>query len=446
MDDRAATETLGMVLLLAIVVILATTIGLGLLTQTSAIQDGTERSYLNVEPDLSPSELTLTHAGGPSFRTSNLTLLLRGETGSAEFNLDNSSLTESGLDDGLFETGDSVTVNHSFTGYVDITLYSSETNERLYRAVRSTDSSDISTPPVGGSADPTAQIAALSQVAEGFNITLDGSGSTDPDGTIETYEWTIVSGPGTIVEDDTATPTATYQAPSDVTGDQNVTVELTVTDDDGNTDTETFDITVVDTDTAEAPEDADGNGSAFNDTNGNGVYDEGEEIVTNEDLEDGYNDPETDLVIYPEVGEVAATGDPVNITAKSITAGSDFRASGDEIRLTAEGDIRIDDVTLDSDGNQGITVTSTNGRIFANRTTMNANNGSIELNSDGDIYLESADLDGGSYNADLTVTSATLYVDQVSISGNGNSGGTLVYDPDDITVNGTPSEGTVSPT
>jgi hypothetical protein len=336
-----------------------------------------------------------------------------------------------------------VTVPHGFTGYVDISLYSSETNERLYRAVLSTDQSDISTP--AGGSGPTAQISTFDRVAEGYNITLDGSESTDADGSIVRYSWTITNGSGTIVEDDTATPNATYEAPADVPEDENVTVELTVEDDDGNTDTTTTTITVVDTDTAEAPEDADGDGSAFNDSNGNGVYDEGEDIVSKEELEDkdGYSDPDGDLVIYASVGEVRVDGGSVNISAETITAGSNFEANGEEIKLTAEGDIRIDDTTLEANSGGNITITSTNGRIFANRTVMSVNKGAIDLNSNGSIYLESADLDAGSYSADLTATSSTLYVDDAEIGGNNNAG-TLFYDPDGITVNGTPSRGSVS--
>lgn len=432
MDDRAATETLGMVLLLALVILLATTIGLGLLAQTSAIEEGTERSYVNIDPTLNTSALTLTHAGGLSFQTSGLTLVLQNDTGRQRY--DPGDFSVSGSPD-TFEIGDRLSVSHNFTGYVEIALYSSETDERLYRAVRSTDSSTVSTPSAGGGS--TAQIAALSQVAEGFSITLDGSGSTDADGSIVKYEWEIKepSGNGTIVEDDTATPTAEYQAPADVTGDtgRNVTISLTVTDDDGNTDTETFEITVVNTDVAEAPDgNGDGDGDAFNDTNGNGVYDEGEEIVNKTTLENGYNDPDSDLVIYPSVGSIQSSGGPVSIRAKTISAGVDFTASGDGVNLIAEGDIRIDDVTLTPNSNRGINITSTGDRIFANRTEMNAKQGSIELNSKGDIYLESASLQGNSYNADLTTTSATLYVDQLSIgSGGGNGGGgdTLLYEP-----------------
>jgi hypothetical protein len=225
---------------------------------------------------------------------------------------------------------------------------------------------------------------------------------------------------------------ATYNAPADVTGDQNVTIELTVTDDDSNTDTTTITVTVVDIDAAEPP----GDGDAFDDPNGNGVYDEGERVITKEDLEDGFNEPDTDLVIYPSVGTVEPQqgNRPVDITAKTITAGNDFRAKGNgDIQLTAEGDIRINGTTLNSTGSKAtISITSTDGRIFASNTTMtlNANNGQIELNSNGDIYLESADLTAGSYTADLTNSTATLYVNGLSLTG----GNVLTYDPDDITV------------
>ena len=148
-------------------------------------------------------------------------------------------------------------------------------------------------------------------------------------------------------------------------------------------------------------------------------------------------------------GDVLKIGGAVDITAKTITAGNDFRAKGNgDIQLTAEGDIRINGTTLNSTGSKAtISITSTDGRIFASNTTMtlNANNGQIELNSNGDIYLESADLTAGSYTADLTTPEATLYVDQLSVDG------TLEYYPnnntnsDSITVNGTESQGTVDP-
>ncbi|MCH7625096.1 MAG: S8 family serine peptidase [Chloroflexi bacterium] len=68
-------------------------------------------------------------------------------------------------------------------------------------------------------------------------VTLDGSGSTDPDGTIDTYEWDI-DGDGT-----TDLMGLNPSADFDVLGSPH-TVTLTVTDNDGNTDTDDVVITV----------------------------------------------------------------------------------------------------------------------------------------------------------------------------------------------------------
>jgi len=445
MDDRAASETVGTILLVGIMVLGSTVAGVVVVAQTNAIGEQTERTQLNVKTEVNETTVTVRHVGGPAFNASDVRILVRGDSGSVgPYTLDAAAVDGSGLADGTFEVGDAATIDHSFTGYVDVFLFSTERNERLYRTLRSTQPPTAIPTPAGGA--PIARPSALDRVAEGYNITLDGSASTDPDGSIQDYSWSIASGSGTIVEDDTATPNATYRAPANVTGNQTVTISLTVEDDDGNTHTASIEVTVVDLGAVTPPQDATGDGAAFDDDNGNGLYDDGEGVVSKEDLEDGYNDPTSDLVIYPEVGEITTSGSAVDITANTITAGTDFTANGDTIRLTAEGDIRIEGVTLDANSNQGITVTSFNGSIYARGSTMTANNGPIELNADGDIDLRSANLDSGSSTADLTRSSGTLYVEGLSLAGRGNSGGTLVYDPDNITVVGTPSQGTVSPT
>ena len=443
MDNRAATEALGTVLLVAIVVLLSTTAGAAVFAQTFALQEDADRTQLNIETDINTTAVTIQHVGGPEFETKSLTILLRGNSGrEGPYLLNESAVTGSGLTDGTFETGDTATVTHSFTGLVEVSLYYPETGERLYRTLRSAQPpAEIPTPGAGDDS-PTARASALDQLAEGYSITLDGSESTASDGSIVSYSWTITSGSGSVVEDDTATPNATYVAPDDVSSDQNVTIELTVTDDDGNTDTTTVQTTVVDTDTADAPLDDNGDGAAFDDPNGNGVYDEGENVISEEELEDGFNDPTVDLVVYPSVGEVKSTGSAVDITANTITAGNDFRATGDTIQMTAEGDINLDGATLESNGNDGIIITSRNGTISAVDSTMTSSSGPVAFNANGDIDLRSATLDGKSYTADLSVSSATLFVDQLSLK---KKQDTLVYDPDDITVNGTPGQGSVSP-
>lgn len=90
--------------------------------------------------------------------------------------------------------------------------------------------------------NPTANAGADQTVAEGAAVTLDGSASTDSDGTIATYLWSQTAGPtATITNPDQAM--ATLMAP-DVTVDTVLTFQVTVTDNMGATASDTVDITV----------------------------------------------------------------------------------------------------------------------------------------------------------------------------------------------------------
>lgn len=82
----------------------------------------------------------------------------------------------------------------------------------------------------GGNTAPTANAGADQPSAVGgATISLDGTGSTDPDGTITDYAWTQTAGTTVTLSDDTD-PEPTFVAP-DTAG--TATFQLRVTDDDG---------------------------------------------------------------------------------------------------------------------------------------------------------------------------------------------------------------------
>ncbi len=108
-----------------------------------------------------------------------------------------------------------------------------------------------------GNEAPTASASVDdATVAPGTSVSFDGTGSTDADGSIGSYDWTF--GDGTTATG--ATPTHTY----DATGSYDAT--LTVTDDDGATDTATVTVAVESAggpDTTEVTIDALSDGDTF---------------------------------------------------------------------------------------------------------------------------------------------------------------------------------------
>ena len=89
---------------------------------------------------------------------------------------------------------------------------------------------------------PTARAGADQNVAAGANVQLDGSASSDPDGSVVSYLWEQTAGDDVALSDDTAAM-PTFTAPSMAVG-QTLTLRLTVTDDRGATAADTIDIAV----------------------------------------------------------------------------------------------------------------------------------------------------------------------------------------------------------
>ncbi|BBO85837.1 hypothetical protein DSCO28_64030 [Desulfosarcina ovata subsp. sediminis] len=107
---------------------------------------------------------------------------------------------------------------------------------------------------------PTAHAGEDQDVAEGATVTLDGSGSTDPDQATDTlvYAWSQESG-SAVVLTGASTMSPTFVSPS-VDADETLTFRLTVTDSEGATDEGTVRVTIGNVNqlpTADAGEDQD---------------------------------------------------------------------------------------------------------------------------------------------------------------------------------------------
>ena len=205
---------------------------------------------------------------------------------------------------------------------------------------------------------------------------------------------------------------------------------------------------------------------AYNDANGNGRYDSGEQTFTADDLTD-FDDSSANLVVPSDVNTVEDRNGGVSITANSLTAETDFRSrnggvdieatGGDvdlngqtarsrngDVSISASGDVDITDATLRS-RNEDITVESS-GTITAERSSLRTRNGDVSLTSVGSIDPTDATLRtrNGDLTADLGTNSATLTVEGTAFVRRSGPG-TLLYSPGGVTVQGTPEQGSTQP-
>jgi len=182
---------------------------------------------------------------------------------------------------------------------------------------------------------------------------------------------------------------------------------------------------------------------AYNDVDEDGQYDSGEDSYTKSDIEDGFDDTSVDLVVTSDAGTLDMKGN--EIKAKSINLQTSISSTGNEVALTAQRTIDISGQSLSTKG-QSITITageSGSGELIGTDTSIETNQ-QISLKSNGDMNLDGATVTAGNskqIDADLSREDATLFIQDITISGRDD---TITYQPRAVTVNGSPSSGSVS--
>ena len=164
------------------------------------------------------------------------------------------------------------------------------------------------------------------------NITLDGSGSYDPDGTIEDYTWTLGSG-------SLATILSTDICPTVILPVGIWEITLTVTDNDGDADSDTVVVTVQEAPANQPPVANAGPDQTVTDTDGNGQ----EDIALDGSESD---DPDGDIVswVWTENGTEVATGEKptvsLSVGVHTITltvTDNDGDTDSDDVVITVQG-------------------------------------------------------------------------------------------------------------
>lgn len=191
---------------------------------------------------------------------------------------------------------------------------------------------------------PTADAGNDQTVWEGNQVTLDGSGSfdPDPDDSIQSYLWTQTAGTPAVTLSNASTASPTFTAPeiSGSAGTATYTFQLTVQDTSGETDTDTVTITV--SDSGNDPPTADA-GSDQTVTQGTQVQLDGSGSFDPDNNIESYNWVQTQgttvtlsnaSAAKPTFTAPTVTGNPITLIFKLTVKDSDGAESEDVVTIT----------------------------------------------------------------------------------------------------------------
>jgi hypothetical protein len=227
---------------------------------------------------------------------------------------------------------------------------------------------------------PTADAGTDQTVNEGDSVNLDGSGSSDPDGTIDSYSWTQTAGTQVTLSD-ASSATPSFTAPDVGADGDTLTFELTVTDNDGETATDTVNVQVNNVVVNQPPTADAGTDQTVN---------EGDSVTLDGS---GSSDPDGDTLTY---AWTQTAGTQVTLSDAS-SATPSFTAPD----VGADGDTLTFELTV-NDGN-GHTATDTVNIVVQNiNQAPTANAGSDFSVNEGTTGVQ---LQGSGSDADGTISS-----------------------------------------
>lgn len=211
--------------------------GTHLLTLTatdSGSATGTDAAVITVLAPNQPPEVEITGpADGSSFSAGTGVAFQGSGTDPEDGTLPGASLSWSSSLDGALGTGTVNTVASLSQGNHVITLTGIDSGGRT-----DTDTIQVQITPGMQNLPPNAVLTGLAEAAVGVSFTVSGADSTDTDGTIVQYTFDFGDGSAPVSG---TSPTATHT----YTAEDDVTVTLTVEDDDGATDSATLDVSAV---------------------------------------------------------------------------------------------------------------------------------------------------------------------------------------------------------
>ncbi|WP_372479497.1 hypothetical protein ACAH01_13175 [Halomicrobium sp. HM KBTZ05] len=173
---------------------------------------------------------------------------------------------------------------------------------------------------------------------------------------------------------------------------------------------------------------------AFDDADGDGEYDEGEETYSVQDLENFEN--RSVRLAIKDAGTIDARGQRVSIEAREILIQNATLRSNKRVSLDATGAVTIGG---EIESNKGIQIDA-GGQMAADYAQLRSKR-DVTLSASGSLLLRFATIDAkGAATATLQTQNGNLLVEGLSVRDDDD---TLVYTPADVSVSGTPSRGSV---